>query len=90
MEPESIKRLTPRAALYHPFLRDPDAPEDDEFVPHPFGDGACKHLHYVDEDDDYCVRIKVDGRDDEWAVRKVRVGEGLAIGREPCVFHRNL
>ncbi|EJF62253.1 kinase-like protein [Dichomitus squalens LYAD-421 SS1] len=91
MEPESVKRMTPRAALYHPFLRDPDGRDDDEFVPHPFGGGVCRDLHFVDEDDDYCVRVKVDGgRDDEWAVRKVHPGEGLAIGRQPCVFHKDL
>ncbi|KAI0650374.1 kinase-like protein [Trametes meyenii] len=89
MEPESIRRMTPRTALYHPFLREPDAPGDDEFVPHPFGDGACGEFHFIDEADDLCVRVRIQGRDD-FVVRKVQAGEGIAIGRQPCEFHRSI
>ncbi|KAI8982741.1 kinase-like protein [Trametes punicea] len=89
MEPESIRRMTPRAALYHPFLREPDAPEDDEFVPHPFGDGVCGHLHFIDEEEELCVKVPVEGKED-LAVRRVAAGEGIAIGREPCEFHRDM
>ncbi|KAH9927080.1 kinase-like protein [Epithele typhae] len=89
MEPESTKRLTPRKALYHPFLRDPAEPEDDEVVPHPFGFGACSEHHFVDEEtDELCVRVKLEGRED-WVVRRVPAGEGIAIGKEPCEFHRD-
>ncbi|PIL37510.1 hypothetical protein GSI_01204 [Ganoderma sinense ZZ0214-1] len=95
LQPESIRRITPRAALYHPFLRDPDMPEDDESVPHPFLIGSCADLHFMDDAGDSYVRVKVDASDadgdrDEWVVRKVRAGEGLAIGRTPCEFHRDV
>lgn len=49
---ESIKRITPREALYHAFLSepgvDPETEGDDEFVPHPLGVGVCGKLHRVD------------------------------------------
>ena len=103
LQPESIRRITPRTALYHPFLRDPDGLEDDDFVPHPFLSGSCADLHFMDEVGEFYVRVRVDadsdgdgdgegGRagDDEWVVRKVRAGEGLAIGRTPCEFHRDV
>ncbi|KAI0355327.1 kinase-like protein [Trametes cingulata] len=89
MEPESIRRMTPRTALYHEFLREPGAPGDDEFVPHPFGDGVCGHLHFIDDADDLCVQVRVEGRED-LVVRKVQAGEGIAIGRQPCEFHRDM
>ncbi|KAG9317328.1 kinase-like domain-containing protein, partial [Chiua virens] len=41
MEPESHRRITPRGALYHPFLADPSEPEDDELFPHPSGEGVA-------------------------------------------------
>ena len=90
MEPDSTKRMTPRGALYHPFLRDPAEAEDDEVVPHPFGHGTCRDYHFVDEEtDELCARVKIDGREG-WAVRRLQPGEGLAIGRQPCEFHRNV
>ena len=89
MEPESIRRITPRAALYHPFLREPDAEEDDEYVPHPFGDGVCGALHEIDDADDLCIKVQVEGREG-WVTRKVQAGEGIAIGRRPCEYHRGI
>ncbi|KAH9899485.1 kinase-like protein [Cubamyces lactineus] len=89
MEPESIRRMTPRKALYHPFLREPDAVEDDEFAPAPFGDGICGDLHFIDDEDELCVKVRVEGRDD-WVVRRVQAGEGIAIGKQPCEFHRDM
>jgi len=88
MHPESTRRLTPRRALAHPFLRDPDGPDDDAFFPHPFGEGVCGELHFIDEEtDDLCVRIRVPGQE-EMAVRRLVSGEGIAIGRHPCEYHR--
>ncbi|KAI0722295.1 kinase-like protein [Cerioporus squamosus] len=89
MEPDSTRRMTPRTALYHPFLRDPNAEEDDEYVPHPFGDGICGALHEVDDADDLCIKVRVEGRDG-WVTRKVQAGEGIAIGRRPCEYHQGL
>ncbi|KAH9948774.1 kinase-like protein [Amylocystis lapponica] len=88
MQPESIRRMTPRRALAHPFLREPDVPDDDAFFPHPFGEGVCGTLHFVDEDDELCVRIRVSGRE-ETRIRRVVAGEGIAIGQQPCEFHRD-
>ncbi|KAL7282671.1 hypothetical protein ACG7TL_004144 [Trametes sanguinea] len=89
MEPESIRRMTPRTALYHPFLREPGAPEDDECAPHPFGDGVCGHLHSIDDEEELCVKVRVEGCE-ELVERRVRAGEGIAIGRRPCEFHRDM
>ena len=90
MAPESTKRITPRMALYHPFLRDPSEPEDDELVPHPVGLGACREYHFKDEEtDEQCARVKVEGREG-WAVRRVLPGEAIAIGKQPCELHRNI
>ncbi|OCH94542.1 kinase-like protein [Obba rivulosa] len=87
MHPESTRRLTPREALAHPFLREPDAPADadDAFAPHPFGEGICAHWHLETEDGQY-VRVRVNGVEME---RRVAAGEGIAIGRQPCEFHRD-
>jgi cell division control protein 7 len=90
MHPESTRRITPRDALYHPFLADPAEPEDDEFFPHPFGEGVCGDWHHLDEvTEEPCVKINfdVDGAG-EGEVRRVMAGEGIAIGRWPCEFHR--
>ncbi|KAF8646093.1 hypothetical protein AX16_007393 [Volvariella volvacea WC 439] len=65
MHPESVYRITPREALYHPFLAEPAGEddddaliEDDEFVPHPFGQGACGEMHFHDEvTGGPCVRV---------------------------------
>ncbi len=89
MEPDSTRRMTPRDALIHSFLRDPDAEEDDEYVPHPFGDGMCGALHEVDGADDLCVKVRVEGRDG-WVTRKVQPGEGIAIGQRPCEYHQGI
>jgi len=94
MHPESTRRMTPRDALYHPFLADPSEPEDDEFFPHPFGEGVCGDWHHLDEvTEEACVRVNVgvngDGDGEGGGeVRRVMAGEGIAIGRWPCEFHR--
>jgi len=90
MHPESTRRMTPRDALYHPFLADPSEPEDDEFFPHPFGEGVCGAWHHLDEvTEEACVRVNVGvNGDGKGEVRRVMAGEGVAIGRWPCEFHR--
>lgn len=87
MHPESIRRMTPRAALYHPFLAEPSEPEDDDFFPHPLGQGVCGDHHFIDEvTEDHRVRIAFeDGRTE---IRRVEFGEGVAIGKWACEFHR--
>lgn len=86
MEPESHRRITPRSALYHPFLTDPSEPEDDELFPHPSGEGACQKHHFKDTvTEEHCVMVNIDGLE---KVRRLVAGEGLAIGSAPCEFHR--
>lgn len=88
MHPESTRRMTPRDALYHRFLADPDEAEDDEFFPHPFGEGVCGDWHHLDEvTEDMCVRVNID-MDGGGEIVRVAAGEGIAIGRWPCEFHR--
>lgn len=88
LHPESIKRITPRQALYHPFLHEGGEEEgDDAFFPHPFGGGVCGEWHIVDTvTEEFRVRIRTD--DGSTSVIPVMAGEGMAIGNEPCEFHR--
>lgn len=86
MEPDSTRRITPRGALYHPFLADPSEPEDDDLFPHPFGEGVCGRYHYTDKvTEEPYVLVNADGKE---SVRRLVAGEGIAIGKEPCEFHR--
>ena len=86
MQPESTRRITPRGALYHPFLADPSEPEDDELFPHPFGEGVCGKWHFIDPvTEEQSVIVHVEGKEQ---VRRVVAGEGIAIGNWPCEFHR--
>ncbi|KZT70349.1 kinase-like protein [Daedalea quercina L-15889] len=88
MHPEATQRITPKQALAHAFLHDLDEPDDDEFFPHPYAEGVCGDLHFIDEDtDELCVRVRVPG-ENQLTVRRVSAGEGTAIGRQPCEFHR--
>lgn len=41
--------MTPRGALYHPFLAEPGVEGDDAFYPHPVGKGVCGELHNRDD-----------------------------------------
>ncbi|KAI9574815.1 kinase-like protein [Boletus coccyginus] len=85
MEPESHRRITPRGALYHPFLADPSQPEDDELFPHPSGEGLCQKYHFKDAvTEEHCVLLHTDGQE---KVRRLVAGEGIAIGSAPCEFH---
>ena len=89
MHPESVRRITPRKALYHPFLADPDEPEDDELFPHPFGEGLCAEWHLLDPvTDEPCVKVL--GNDGGEEIQRLYAGEGIAIGKEPCEFHKDL
>ncbi|PFH50169.1 hypothetical protein AMATHDRAFT_145837 [Amanita thiersii Skay4041] len=121
MHPESTRRITPRAALYHPFLntgrwmgegtgqgvREEEEengvghPEDDEFVPHPFGQGVCGEGHFRDEvTEEPYVNVAVEcecgecddgsggGNARKYEALTLTAGEGIAIGRQPCEFHR--
>lgn len=86
MEPESHRRITPRGALYHPFLTDPSEAEDDELFPHPCSEGVCQKYHFKDAvTEEHCVLLNIDGQE---KVRRLVAGEGIAIGSVPCEFHR--
>lgn len=100
---ESPRRYTPRQALYHPFLREHEEEEvsggriggDDMFFPHPFGEGRCKKYHGRDErTGEPFVRVFTNeeegggGGGGKMEVKTLMAGEGLAIGEEPCRFHR--
>jgi hypothetical protein len=66
---------------------------DDEFVPHPWAsrESACGHLHFKDDvTERLCVRIREEGEDGEERERVLVVmsGEGIAIGRDGCEFHK--
>ncbi|GJJ07071.1 hypothetical protein Clacol_001270 [Clathrus columnatus] len=83
-QPESTKRITARETLYHPFLKEPDRPEDDEFFPHPWGQGVCGEYHdrdFVTGD----LQLYLDGD-----MYKVNAGQYTPIGGKPCAFHKNL
>jgi len=88
MHPESIKRITPQQALYHPFLRESEEGEgDDAFFPHPFGEGVCGEWHFIDPvTEEYRVQIRTE--DGSMRVITVMAGEGISIGDEACEFHR--
>ncbi|KAI0337903.1 kinase-like protein [Trametopsis cervina] len=98
MHPEATRRITPKEALSHPFLKDAEDPDDDEFVPHRFGEGVCGSLHFLDEvTEEPCIRVYkvrkgseggVLEQEHEMEVRRLVSGEGVAIGRMPCEFHR--
>lgn len=103
---------------------------DDEFFPHPPGEGVCSAWHFEDEDTgNMFVKIRVpaapssagsgssfsrsgssrgkrkrmrgDGDEDgemddlelrrmETKMKRLDAGEGMAIGRSPCEYHRNV
>jgi cell division control protein 7 len=85
LHPESIKRITPRQALYHPFLLKSEG--DDALFPHPFGEGVCGEWHFIDTvTEELRVRIWTEGG--KTSVIPVMAGEGVAIGNEPCEFHQ--
>jgi hypothetical protein len=70
------------------------AASDDEFVPHPFGEGVCKEWHFRDDVTEQPY-VKVMMAEDEVGEERreetltLVAGEGIAIGRQPCEFHRN-
>ncbi|GLB34222.1 putative kinase-like protein [Lyophyllum shimeji] len=102
MEPWSTRRITPRQALAHPFLRGEEgdfdeAADDDEFVPHRPGEGVCAQWHFVDPvTETHGVKVLVPcecpracGKVYE-EVLMLEAGQGLAIGRQPCEFHHGM
>ncbi|KAF8592197.1 kinase-like protein [Ramaria rubella] len=83
LEAESVKRITARDALYHPFLKDEEDVGDDEYFPHPLGQGLCGEYHFKDTvSEDLCVI----GRE---GMHEMNVTHGIAIGKHPCEFHRD-
>jgi len=53
LDPLSTTRMTPAAALAHPFLAEYDEQgkliDDDDFVPHLPGEGTCREFHNIDK-----------------------------------------
>jgi len=100
MNPYSTRRITPRQALAHPFLRGEEgyfdeAADDDEFVPHRPGEGVCGQWHFVDGvTDAQCVKVPVQcgcGCGEMYEeVQMLEAGQGMAIGRQPCEFHQGM
>lgn len=86
MAPEATRRITPKKALAHPFLRDPDAPDDDESAPREWGDGVCSAYHFLDEVGEHCVKVR--NMAGKMVVRRLVAGEGICIGNQPCEYHR--
>lgn len=85
--------MTARNALHHPFLAPNEGEEpsdldmdDDAYVPHPYGEGACGHLHHIDDVTGE-PSVRVDYEDGTCEVHIIERGEGIAIGRRPCEFH---
>ncbi|KAJ7042403.1 kinase-like protein [Mycena alexandri] len=94
LEPEAYRRTTPKDALAHPFLLDPDEPTDDEMFPHPFGQGVCERYHFVDGvTEEPCMWMyeppNAAGKSRGLKRKLVAPGQGIAIGRQPCEFHKD-
>lgn len=95
-KPRSLKPHSKQGALKRPRNqtwnrkrgRSVVAANDDEFVPHPFGEGACKEWHFRDDvtEEPY---VKVEGDEGQEEMLTLVAGEGIAIGRQPCEFHKN-
>ncbi|KAG5648699.1 hypothetical protein DXG03_000046 [Asterophora parasitica] len=94
MNPHCCRRMTPKNALAHPFLRGEEgdfdeAADDDEYVPHTFGQGVCGHLHFIDDVTEE-PRVKIPrvcgcGCGEEYVeVLELEAGQGMAVGRQPC------
>ena len=90
-EPDAVKRITARDALYHPFLVEDGKPGDDEFFPHPVGEGTCGQYHKLyDSLDEYAVEIqKVRVSGTGGTDRIVGKGEYVPIGKNPCELHQS-
>lgn len=95
LEPRSVNRLTPEQALGHEFLREHDK-DDNDYVPHPLGQGACGSLHKLDEVGEHIVKVflpRTKGDGSQVWVQQNRIvssGQGIAIGTSPCEFHKDL
>jgi cell division control protein 7 len=79
---------------------DEDCADDDEYTPHVFGapESACHEWHFNDPvTEEPAVRVAAQcecgsGCDPDIQYEEVRhlvAGQGIAIGRQPCEFHRN-
>jgi cell division control protein 7 len=95
LEPEAYKRTTPKDALAHEFLLEVDEPADEEMFPHPFGQGVCKAYHLIDQvTEEPCVVLYESPQTGQTTrhrrTRPVAPGQGIAIGRQPCEFHKDI
>ncbi|KAF7339783.1 Kinase-like protein [Mycena venus] len=95
LEPEAHRRTTPKEALAHEFLLEIDEPADEENFPHPFGQGVCKKYHFIDPvTEEPGVQVyepsEVGQTERRLLTRQLAPGQGIAIGRQPCEFHRDI
>ncbi|KZT36685.1 kinase-like protein [Sistotremastrum suecicum HHB10207 ss-3] len=83
LDPDCTRRYSARDALSHPWLLEGQA-NDDEYFPHPFGEGSCGHLHFRDiVTDEPCAIVN-------GCTVKLLAGEGIAIGNLPCNVHKTV
>ena len=89
LDPEAPRRCTPREALAHPFLSVEGETDDDTF-PWPFGEGVCGPWHHVNHGQP-CVSVMAKEEDGEAEIKVLTLtaGQGIAIGREPCEYHKS-
>jgi cell division control protein 7 len=81
MDPDCTTRFTAYQALQHYWLRESnDIDYDNEFFPHPVGQGVCAALHRSGKSGENVIR---NGTKE----RSLVSGEGMAIGYSPCEFH---
>ncbi|KAF8213218.1 kinase-like protein [Mycena galopus ATCC 62051] len=95
LEPEAHRRTTPQKALEHEFLRESDEPADEELFPHPFGQGVCHKFHCVDPvTEEPGIKVYEPPRSGQTErrllMRQLEPGQGIAIGRQPCEFHKDI
>lgn len=98
LEPNSVRRVTAREALYLPFLapdldeitsvEDPATLDEDSHFPHPPGCGVCEMHHTQTKAGDWMVFVGLDEKgEEEW--EQIEAGQGQAIGSKPCEFHQD-
>jgi hypothetical protein len=150
LHPISVRRMTPKEALAHPFLAEVDSgsshshtaqshpssssvdlkgksraidsfpprpsvsatgaknevrmKNDGDYEPRKFSGGVCGDMHFVDpvtEQPGVIVRVKkcvcgcggtdcCPGQGEEEVRKLISAGEGIAIGNQPCEFHREM
>jgi cell division control protein 7 len=84
LQPEVGKRWTAREVLQHEWLREGEWCDDDVHFPHAPGKGVCADFHFQD------TTTGADMVHVGQTVRMLIAGEGIAVGNEPCEFHKDV